>query len=1849
MELSKHTNVGGRLPKPNDGRIRGAALIIVLSFLIIITGLVVSFLSTVTDNATETSSAAAAITTRSLADTAVQLTIAQIRDATAGFKIADDGSYNTTVLMGWSSQPGAIRTFDTNRSNGVIYRLYSAPVLRTNTPCSNDLPSSGWWKQKAIYTDLNAPVVATKVDGSGTNTNYPILDPSLTNTPKNATTYNGPTVDGFTIASTSPVLAGYTSNTAAMPVLWLYMLKDGSLIPPDTAGDTTATFNNSSKKPTSNNPIVGRIAFWTDDETCKLNINTASEGVPWDVPQFTALEDTAFVSYTPVGNEYHRFKGHPFSVSLSPVLWSFFGFPHPASLIWANPQNLMDTIQSSKTNGVYGDPKPVLPSFISGGSNDDTNYLNALFGLSNVINGMHPRSAVSTNGSIFGSYQTASTNNRASYTNSDFRSDRLYSSVDELAFSVNKSEAAISRAYNSDALSPDVIAKLRFFLTASSRSPEVNIFNLPRICLWPLPDPAKQNTNNPNSPTSPNTNTSWSLLDQQIARCETIGKNAYYFTRFDAASQTNDFQGRNVALYGYLANLLKIPIPGYQNSFQSRFGTNGPNVVYQTATMLLDYIRSSVNLVDSYGSSSSATGGDALITNSRYAYSYTVPPSNNVVSTASTDVEAPGTGQVLPLIITTNGVTTRGMGRFPIIKSATLAFVAIAADQPPLMITNQIITNQNIITTYNTNYFVTNTNSDTHSSITNPYTNTLPGVITNSSNFITLNTNNFKVTYTRSLTNTNLASNNVNPLYPFPVLITNVAVNTNFWEIPVSATLTPGAATYNGFVVQVTNTNTVFPFQPVTNQYPSWYPTNGNLLGFTNKNYNNQSTNPGNTSSYLMGTIYGMPNAQGVTITHPGLVYGGDYNTNPYNPYNSNSSNGLYSASTGNPTTGTNYLISNTPGFNNYNAYFSQTASNLGISVNPNQIIYQTNIVTNIVTIINAKSSYSTNVTNYTTNFSTNTLPLNTTNFVSVPNTSDPLFPSIYQTVMQPVLILDYGIVNPGHAPYNPNFKVRVKGLGNLTAEGKALFGTGIYGQKIQGYYHAGAGCGFGPDFGISTSFYTNNMTNNYTNGSAAACYPFLGNFIKTTNTIANTNYGRTFAFSSSGTPAGMGTITIDLLKPTAAYDTSNTNDIIQSVTMSFPPANFPTPKLPVFNGVYLGSSYNSKGGLPYPYVFGTNDLTASPTGTWPSNTPITFILPKYLFPSNSIQTKNYFTDVSGLGPYNMGWLFMPEYAPNSNTVSSNYYGYGQWSTATTLRSVEVAYGDWRIPAMMQTIRGPSNVVTSNGVSSVSVPGFKINDLGALYAPHRLYWGINSWNSNASGAGFGSNFFWRSAHTLRGQRESYASGNNGECFNSPTMFLNGLNDGYYKGSNNANYPGMIYSPVRTSSDNPERLLGYRLSHGSSTDNWACWGNYPESLSTVDFKGEITNSFGASAMFTNIWQKGGDFDNGPGGLTPDGPYINKADEGSTGYTTGSSFGVYTAYTSFQPTYGSVGRSRFSPNRQIPSSGIFGSLPVGFDPKNPSITNAWQTLLFCPNPNSTNHVSLNKMPPDYMIMDLFEMPVVQPYPISAPLSTAGRVNLNYQIAPFNYIKRDSALRGVLKSVQMTAVRDDDGPAYKYSQSDRSIKASVDFNPATNNYSYRFPIHLDNTLKQFDEKFSTNGFFCSGAEICSIWLYPAVAPSKDSPLNPSIALTNYASNVSSISNWWYASPGISRKGMTGDNSREAPYAAIYPNITTKSNTYEIHYRVQTLKQTPFAHTSDWSKWVDPSDTSGSTTDKITGDLRGSAIIERYIDASNEKIPDFAGNIAAPGGTNALQSLTNSLDPYYRYRVLNSRIFTP
>jgi hypothetical protein len=52
------------------------------------------------------------------------------------------------------------------------------------------------------------------------------------------------------------------------------------------------------------------------------------------------------------------------------------------------------------------------------------------------------------------------------------------------------------------------------------------------------------------------------------------------------------------------------------------------------------------------------------------------------------------------------------------------------------------------------------------------------------------------------------------------------------------------------------------------------------------------------------------------------------------------------------------------------------------------------------------------------------------------------------------------------------------------------------------------------------------------------------------------------------------------------------------------------------------------------------------------------------------------------------------------------------------------------------------------------------------------------------------------------------------------------------------------------------------------------------------------------------------------------------------------------------------------------------------------------------------------------------------------------------------------------------------------------------------------------------------------------------------------------------------------------------------------------------------------------------VTGEQRGSDVLERYLDVNN---PVFSG--AAP----SVDATTQSLNPYYKYRVLRHSTFTP
>ena len=124
-----------------------------------------------------------------------------------------------------------------------------------------------------------------------------------------------------------------------------------------------------------------------------------------------------------------------------------------------------------------------------------------------------------------------------------------------------------------------------------------------------------------------------------------------------------------------------------------------------------------------------------------------------------------------------------------------------------------------------------------------------------------------------------------------------------------------------------------------------------------------------------------------------------------------------------------------------------------------------------------------------------------------------------------------------------------------------------------------------------------------------------------------------------------------------------------------------------------------------------------------------------------------------------------------------------------------------------------------------------------------------------------------------------------------------------------------------------------------------------------------------------------------------------------------------------------------------------------------------------------------------------------------STAGKINLNYRIAPFSYIKRATGMHAVLKSERMLAIPSDAGSTYK------------DYASASSNTGWRHYIDARETLRQFETKFNKGEVFRIGSEICEQFLIPR------------------GKTVNTIRNFW------DDHLLTGDNTLERPYANIYP----------------------------------------------------------------------------------------------------------
>jgi hypothetical protein len=230
-----------------------------------------------------------ATATEQALDAAGRLLLGQCRRATL-----DSGAY-------WTSQPGAMRSYDLQTGElRWLHKLYSSaePVIADVARLDADRPA-GWAGEPDRWVDLNEPV---QKDGDSV---YPIADP-------------GADAEGFSFTA----VAG--ANPLPMPVAWMYVTRDGTLGTLDAERRFVPLTNartGQALPAAAQNPLIARIAWWADDATCKININTASEGVFWDTPRCDTDEERAYGRFQPARGEWQRDMGHPAAVCLSSVLF----------------------------------------------------------------------------------------------------------------------------------------------------------------------------------------------------------------------------------------------------------------------------------------------------------------------------------------------------------------------------------------------------------------------------------------------------------------------------------------------------------------------------------------------------------------------------------------------------------------------------------------------------------------------------------------------------------------------------------------------------------------------------------------------------------------------------------------------------------------------------------------------------------------------------------------------------------------------------------------------------------------------------------------------------------------------------------------------------------------------------------------------------------------------------------------------------------------------------------------------------------------------------------------------------------------------------------------------------------------------------------------------------------------------------------------------------------------------------------------------------------------------------------------------------------------------------------------
>lgn len=1583
---------------------RGVALVTVLTVMALTTILVLTFFSLATSEHRASNTYSHGLQAQQVAEVAVNLVIAQIREATT-----------VGTETAWSSQPGSIRQWDNGGNESFAYKLYSDDQMKTlnwEEFQSDFMDLEGWSSRPDHFVDLNEPVIR------GQKVYYPIVHPAASTIPdwpsplgrdRNGVegfSYNE--ISGRALKDSGPLgekaaAVAKAEGHVAMPVKWIYQLADGTLgvlseSPSGGAGGAAYAFNPISGAGTASdlNPIVARFAFWADDETTKLNINTHAGGLAWDIPKAGGELDMNMGAYQPAQHEWQRYPGHPATVHLSPAL-------APGVLDIVNDRDAMEMLFK------------VVPRIVGGGSESGTRKIDT-------------RRKEEENGLVADK-------------------DPLFPTIDDVIMRSDREPHefpdAKGRPIPADQLS-EYLERSKFFITANSRTPETNMFNLPRVAIWPIYNADYQDGKY---------QTHLTPFDRLIHYCASMGSQSaggypryeYIFKRENADSATYDYESiqRNRELYNYLRDLMERAVPGYGDSFSTKY----PGEEYQQIlTQIFDYIRTTNLHDDSMFEDFQQAFSDNNVEDNR---TYTNPRDN-----ANPQIGHKGHGQVVPIRI----ANTKGMGRFYSLSSVQVHVISCAepGDLPlPKYFGATSYRNRK-------NQAASNTGSPGQSLYMNfpphpfGFERGKPDYDANEPQWL------------RELRESNAT------LY-------EAAMDPANWNWQL-AYLDPVYASY------------------VVNVSPSVYKFSRKALDMAAFREGRTRLLP--TEQLVQAGLY-------FNLFSPSIGWG---SINPdmeikIEVLNNSTNNFMYFDALDLPPL---------PSFSAGRAQFLGFVSGVAGNLNKDVWVFSTN-----------RSDSAWGARRYG-----GLMPYEYTLFAHQD--------FVKRTRRAVVMDQDYSTWQSGN--YQNSIYDLYPGVDGSRQEYPQ---AGAYDMA----YYGGRSRLTPLDRGYDKiSTYSGlNSTNAQSYRYDLVTIPFKINGAQVENgrfLPGEVNFkggDLKFSFYHGGARA-------ERAFPIggAASSGVDSGELIQDVTVEIPSFSIGT----VANNSTEVGPYPTHPTLMYP---GLTEIYREHLGgnfnefdAWDSDS--FSLLERNSLGADPGNPYNLET-ASTVGAYRkLSTKERPtagvRAVPTGRFAHINIYSRATlFSPTDIVQSVELRHGDARISA---------------GRPSV--------DKGELFAPHRLY---------------GKSPLAHSVTTATGS-PYYGAKMDKEYLIIPTL------------------PGTV------------------------------------SANAGPYRGRIPLPFGV--MKSSEVQLYGDFDNGSG-LMIDGPYINKPDEGNIHSLKGKWKQDFNDFWESRRNYGefpyfnrddiqeSGGPAYFSPNRLVSGPGMFGSLPTGVLTDEP-----WRTLLFRPAMETGSvkgflpHPGANS-PPDHLIMDLFWMPVVEPYAISEPLSTAGKINLNYDIVPFLHVQRSTALRGVFRSEYMVCIPNQWHQDYKHDYG-RGRGYHWRDNPlggALQGKRLRSLIREDETLDQFIDRFE-NGrkIFKSSTEICEIHLIPEEVSSRMNTPRGSVGSRTPTEAEMDNGSYW------KDHALVGDNSRERPYTNIQARVTTKSNTFLVHYRAQVLKQARRDNPNEYGSW-------NPTTDTVQAEYRGSSLVERYVNPDADDIPDFA------------QGSIDGLDAFYRFRVVNPRRFAP